>query len=211
MSISKYNLLIRAAITILGICLISFGIAWMRFSQFGTDPFVTMNIGISQFFRVDFGFIQMLSNLVLLAVMAKVTPKLIHLGTVLGIVVVGYLSDFFLDFLSFLPENFGWRLFAMGIGLLLCCFGVGVYMSADLGISPYDALGMVLERKTIRSLGYKEIRMITDICCVAIGVALGAPIGIGTILTAFCTGPLIDSFKKSVDTFLNTKILQKTI
>lgn len=74
----------------------------MRFSQFGTDPFVTMNIGISQFFRVDFGFIQMLSNLVLLAVMAKSTPKLIHLGTVLGIVVVGYLSDFFLDFLFFL-------------------------------------------------------------------------------------------------------------
>lgn len=82
----------------------------------------------------------------------------------------------------------------MAIGLLLCCFGVGVYMSADLGISPYDALGMVLERKTKRNLGYKEIRIITDICCVAIGFFLSAPIGLGTIFTAFFTGPLIDFF-----------------
>lgn len=211
MSTSKYNLFIRATITVLGICFISFGIAWMRFSQFGTDPFVTMNIGISQFLGVEFGFIQMLSNLVLLAVMLKVTPKLIHLGTFLGIVVVGYLSDFLLTFLSFLPENYGWRLFAVAIGLVLCCFGVGVYMSADLGISPYDALGMVLEREMRGKFKYKEIRIVTDLCCVVTGFTLGAPIGLGTLLTAFFTGPLIAYFKKGIDSFLNTKLLQKTL
>lgn len=183
----------------------------MRFSQLGTDPFVTMNIGISQFLGVEFGFIQMLSNLVLLVVMWKATPKFIHLGTALGIFIVGYLSDFLLTFLTGLPENYEWRLFAMGIGLILCCFGVGVYMSADLGISPYDALGMILEKQMKGRVKYKEIRIATDLCCVVLGFTLGAPVGLGTLLTAFFTGPLIAFFKKGIDTFLNTKLLQKPL
>ncbi|MGG5371905.1 YczE/YyaS/YitT family protein [Enterococcus sp. AZ196] len=209
MSISKYDVLVRPAITVLGVCLISFGIAWMRFSQFGTDPFVTMNIGISHFLSLEFGFIQMIANIALLAVMLRFSPKLIHLGTVLGIFLVGYLSDFLLKVVSLLPENYGMRIIAMLLGLVLCCFGVAVYMSADLGIAPYDALGMVLEKKIKRRFKYREIRIFTDVCCVIAGFSLGAPVGMGTVLTAFFTGPLINYFKKTVDSYLNEGVLQK--
>ena len=84
-------------------------------------------------------------------------------------------------------------------------------MSADLGISPYDALGMVLEREMRGKFKYKEIRIVTDLCCVVTGFTLGAPIGLGTLLTAFFTGPLIAYFKKGIDSFLNTKLLQKPL
>ncbi len=45
-------------------------------------------------------------------------------------------------------------------------------MSADLGISPYDALGMVLEREMRGKFKYKEIRIVTDLCCVVTGLLL---------------------------------------
>ncbi|MFZ2787577.1 MAG: hypothetical protein WAZ69_09555, partial [Trichococcus flocculiformis] len=62
----KSNILFRGGITFLGTSLISCGIAWMRFSGMGTDPFVTMNIGISESIGMDFGTIQMLANIAVL-------------------------------------------------------------------------------------------------------------------------------------------------
>ncbi len=202
---SKSNSFNRTALTVLGVLLISFGIAWMRFSQMGTDPFVTMNIGISKMISMDFGLIQMLANIFLLVVMMKFTPKLIHLGTILGIFVVGYLSDFLLAVIEFLPATFFVQLLAMCIGLFFCCFGVAVYMTADMGIAPYDALGMILEKKLSSRLTYKELRVITDICCVAVGFLCGAPIGLGTVITAFFTGPLINMFKNIIQQYGNRK------
>lgn len=203
---TKYSLAMRSVVTILGVLFISFGIACMRFSQFGTDPFVTMNIGISKYLVMDFGFIQMASNVVLLLFMLKYMRKRIHLGTVLGIFVVGYLSDFLLLFVANLPDQLIFRGLAMCVGLLSCCFGVAVYMSADLGIAPYDALGMILEQELLTKYNYKTIRIITDSCCVSVGLLLGAPVGPGTLIMAFFTGPLITFFMTAIEILLTKKV-----
>ena len=206
----KSNILFRGGITFLGASLISCGIAWMRFSRMGTDPFVTMNIGISEFIGMDFGTIQMLANIAVLLVMLRFRPRLIHLGTVLGIFFVGYFSDFLLGMLQNLPDTLTMRMLGLLIGLIACCFGVAVYMTADMGIAPYDALGIILLEKLPLRLTYREIRIMTDLSCVAVGLILGAKIGIGTIITAFFTGPLINYFKKKVEPFLTFAQFQKT-
>ncbi len=81
-------------------------------------------------------------------------------------------------------------------------------MTADLGVSTYDAVAIVMANKW--KLGkFKYIRIITDIICVVIGcvlfVAAGNPLsriptiaGIGTIVTAFFMGPLIDLFNEKI-------------
>ena len=182
----------------------------MRFSGMGTDPFVTMNIGISESIVMDFGTIQMLANIAVLLVMLWFRPKLIHLGTLLGIFFVGYFSDFLLGMLQNLPDTLTMRMLGLLLGLIACCFGVAVYMTADMGLAPYDALGIILLEKLPLRLTYREIRIMTDLSCVAVGFILGAQIGIGTIITAFFTGPLINYFKKKVEPFLTFAQFQKT-
>lgn len=197
----KANLFQRSLTTIFGVLIISIGIAWMRFSNFGTDPFVTMNIGISQFSGIPFGTVQMIANLVFLVFMLKFKKESIHLGTVLGIFAVGYASDFVLTLLNILPISLASRIFALSIGLICCCLGVAIYMRAELGIAPYDAAAMIIEENVQTRFKYREIRVVTDLCCVFVGFLFGASIGIGTILTAFFTGPLINFFGKKLDQF----------
>ena len=81
-------------------------------------------------------------------------------------------------------------------------------MTADLGVSTYDAIALVFSNKW--KLGkFKHIRICTDIVCIILGISLyllsgGNPaqittfVGIGTVVTAFCMGPLIDWFNKKI-------------
>ena len=79
-------------------------------------------------------------------------------------------------------------------------------MTADLGGSTYDAIALVCSEKW--KLGkFRLVRISSDFLCIAIGIGLyllgggsadsiSAFVNIGTILTAFCMGPLIDYFNR---------------
>ena len=81
-------------------------------------------------------------------------------------------------------------------------------MTADLGVSTYDAVAIVMAEKW--KMGkFKYVRIATDLVCVLLGTCLillgggdlrevTASVGVGTILTAFFMGPLIDFFNRTV-------------
>ena len=100
------------------------------------------------------------------------------------------------------------RVICLIIGIVVICFGSSLYMTADLGVSTYDAVAIVMSGKW-KWGKFKYIRICTDLVCVAAGCILfvlaGNPIGkiptiagIGTIITAFFMGPLIDLFNKKI-------------
>ncbi|MBR5320634.1 MAG: hypothetical protein IKU41_02210, partial [Clostridia bacterium] len=84
----------------------------------------------------------------------------------------------------------------------LLSLSASLYFNCNLGVSPYDALGFVLEEKV--KLKYKWCRVITDLVCTGIAFALSGPIGVGTVVTAFFMGPVI-SF---CDSTISKKVLQ---
>lgn len=45
----------KLPLLIIGVALIGFAISLLRLADFGTDPFTTMNLGISSFMGVSFG------------------------------------------------------------------------------------------------------------------------------------------------------------
>lgn len=81
-------------------------------------------------------------------------------------------------------------------------------MTADLGVSTYDAVALILVNKW--HIGqFKYIRIVTDVICVVLGAvlfllgggklsAIPTIIGVGTIITAFFMGPLIEVFNRKV-------------
>lgn len=79
-------------------------------------------------------------------------------------------------------------------------------MSADLGVSTYDAIALICTNKW--KLGrFNAVRIGTDIACIGLRISAylfsGSPangissfVGIGTIFTSFFMGPLIDLFNR---------------
>ena len=90
------------------------------------------------------------------------------------------------------------RLALMLVGMALMVIGSAFYMSADLGMSPYDALGYVVERLTGGRVTFRWARMAADACCVAVAFTVASArgtewelVGIGTLVMVFGIGPLL--------------------
>lgn len=62
-------------------------------------------------------------------------------------------------------------------------------MTANLGMAPYDCVSFIVPNKT--KLPFRWWRIISDFICVAVGFACGATVGVGTLIMAFGTGPLL--------------------
>ncbi len=134
----------------------------------------------------------------------------IGIATFINLFLLGYITQFSYAFLQgILPDpSLPVRIACLVIGIVIICFGSALYMTADLGVSTYDAVAIVMSSKWHWGK-FKYIRIITDLVCVAAGCtlfvlagnALGkipTIAGAGTIITAFFMGPLIDFFNVKV-------------
>ena len=82
------------------------------------------------------------------------------------------------------------------VGILGGCLGCSVYMTPELGSAPYDTLGIQIHEKS--KIPFKVCRIATDIICVIISLIFGGNVGIGTVIMAFGTGPVVQFFNEHV-------------
>ena len=75
------------------------------------------------------------------------------------------------------------------IGLILFTLGASLYMAPDLGAAPYDTIAPIITQRT--KLSYRTARITQDVLFMVAAVIVGGPVGFGTIIVAFFTGPLI--------------------
>ncbi|MBQ2284454.1 MAG: membrane protein [Clostridia bacterium] len=195
----------RMAIMFMSILLMGFAVSVFSYSGMGVDPFTALNMSISAKLGISFGFLQMCVNGVVLVLVALTADRLINVGTIVNMVGVGYVCEFFTSIYNqFLPQEnpFAVRLVLMALGVFLLSLSASLYFNCNVGVSPYDALGFVMEEKT--KLKYRWCRVVTDLICTGVAFLLGGPIGIGTVVTAFFMGPVI-SF---CDNSISKKVLQ---
>lgn len=195
---------------LLGILLIGICVTCYRLSEFGVDPFSGMNLGISGFIGWSFGNWQLVANILILVVVFFTVRHLIGPGTVINMVGVGYTADFLcwvvLDVLK-VEMTLPLRILALCLGTLFASLGVALYMIADMGLSPYDSVALIIEKLTKGKVPFQFARVASDITVIVIGVAfcLAAGnnvwliVGIGTIANALLNGPLIQFFRKRIE------------
>lgn len=56
------------------------------------------------------------------------------------------------------------RILCLIIGVVIICFGSAFYMTADLGVSTYDAVALIIVN-TWKKGKFQYVRIITDIVC----------------------------------------------
>jgi len=195
----------------LGLIILGFGVTLMRIINLGVDPFGAMNLGFSQHTGISFGTFIWISHSPIFLVMLWRARRLIGIGTLMGMFLVGYSIDFFYFIASFTPIleadlHISIRLIALAPTLLIFAFGIALYMEANVGTVPFDACGVIIEEATKGKFKFKWARVMMDGICAATAFLLGAPLGFATILTVVCLGPLINFFRKR----LSNKIRKRT-
>lgn len=70
--------------------------------------------------------------------------------------------------------------------------GVAMVNLSSMGMVPNDILSVWLFTRQ-KKLPYRAVRIIYDVVQLAIGLALGGVVGIGTVLSAVLTGPAIQA------------------
>ena len=190
------------------ICAISVGV--FKIAALGVDPFQSFMAGLDKLVPLDFGLLYIIVNALLLIFALVFDRHYIGIATFINLFLLGYITQFSYQFLQTVivePSIFV-RAACLVVGVVVICFGSAFYMTADLGVSTYDAVALIIVN-TWKKGKFQYVRIITDIVCVILGAALfvlgGGKIsaiptiaGIGTIITAFFMGPLIEFFNVHV-------------
>lgn len=190
----------RIIASLLGNVLVALGIALFKQSSLGNDPFTGMNMAMADVLRISFPVYQLCVNGVLFLIQFLAGRKLIGFGTLVNAFLVGSMVSFFFRLSSGwfgMPETFLFRVLVMLIGMAVCSFGLSMYQTADLGVSPYDSMALILDRRFSR-IPYFWCRIFTDGLCALVCFLAGGIIGLGTVVTAFGFGPVIAFFNRFV-------------
>ena len=205
------NLVRRSVATLVAVPLIGVGVAFFRMAMLGMDTFQVMMGGIDAVFPgVPFGLLWFVSLAVMLIIPFVFKRSLIGPGTILNIVIVGYIIDHAYHLLhQAIPNHYlGLRILWLGIGVLIIAMAIAFYLTANVGISAYDGITIIVAERHPK-LAFKYWRIICDCICLLLGVLLflaaGKPpqelfglLGVGTIVAALGMGPLIAWFAEKI-------------
>ncbi|MBQ6322371.1 MAG: hypothetical protein IJI24_05815 [Lachnospiraceae bacterium] len=200
----------RILMSALGVLISGISIGMFKRAMLGVDPFQSLMSGLNAVIPISFGTLYLIANLLLLLFALITDRKKIGLATLINLLFLGYIAEYIQHLLEkiWVSPSFAGRLALLAVAVVILCFATAFYFTADLGVSPYDAVALVISERN-RRLPFKAWRIITDSTCVIAGCCLcllsgytggqiAGVIGIGTIITAFFMGPLISFFRVRV-------------
>ena len=207
--LSKYlcrEYFLKAILCVTGVFIIGIGVGLMRYADFGIDPYMCfMNglyLAVFKNLGIGFGATFAISSLLMIVIVLIFDRSKIGLGTIAAIVLTGYVSDLGVFLCNFILIKgiafFILRIGMMVFGILFVAIGSGMYFNTNVGVSPYDGIGLIITQKTGKQNMYRWIRIGTDLICVSLGFSMGNIPGAGTVIMAFFTGPLFAFFRNKI-------------
>lgn len=170
-----------------GLLVFSLGVHLTIYAGLGLAPWDCLGMGISFHTPLNYGLAMTGISVVVLLIDLAMGEK-IGFGTVIDALLTGNFIEGF-NRLNPLPENESlWLgLLCLLIGMALTALGMAVYMKAGQGCGPRDTLLVALGKRLPRvPIGVVEI-LLYAVVLVA-GWLLGGPVGIGTVITTFGAG-----------------------
>lgn len=184
--------------------IIGLAINLLRVSLFGNDPFSCMQLGFSKFFNASYGTCVIIFNLIAIIPIFLIDRSYIQIGTLINMFILGPVVDGWYWIMIHVYPDLGYismlaRIVCLVLGVVICCFGASMYMVTNLGMGPYDAIGWIIEKLTKKKVPFKYARMGIDGTATVVGFIFGSIVGVGTLVMALGTGPLITFFNDNIN------------
>lgn len=218
MRINVKELLARVLILLVGLTIAHLGVTLFILADLGSDPF---NVLVQGIFRtignlLDWSFIThgrvhiVICFIIILALLA-VDRSYIKIGTILCMIFGGPIIDVFTVVLApvfAITDSFVFKLLMLALGCVILAYGMTIVIKSDAGTGPNDLVAVVISDKLKKK--FSIVRIIVDLSFVIIGFVLGGSLGIGTIICAFCVGPVAGHFLPINEKIVNG-ILKKVL
>lgn len=194
---SKRNFIVMlSAIPVMGL-----GVCLFKLSLMGNDPSSAFVMAVADKIHIDFSIVLLVFNLLCFVFEFIFGRKnhLIGIGTFVNWFFVGIIASLFVRLIThFFGAEYTLvaRILIMISGVLVLSFSASLYQTANLGIAPYDALSIMMDKHL--PIPYFWCRIITDAVCALLAYLLGGIVGVGTLICALGLGPFISMFNKLV-------------
>ncbi|ERK28983.1 YczE/YyaS/YitT family protein [Clostridium intestinale] len=184
------QLSLRTLKLIWGLFLFALGVVLTIQANIGLAPWDAFSVGGSNITGITYGNVVILTGVGILIFIVLLKEK-IGLGTILNTVLIGAMSDILLG-LKIIPvmDNFFFGLIMLLVGQIVISFGSYFYIGQGLGSGPRDSL-MIALSKRLPNVSIGVIRGGIEGTALIIGWLLGAKVGIGTIISVFGIGFII--------------------
>jgi uncharacterized membrane protein YczE len=174
---------------ILGLYLFGLGIAFQIRATLGLAPWDVFGQGLSNITGLSFGLATVLASALILLLWIPLKQKP-GLGTVFNALLIGPFVELSL---RFVPSAADWGLVGQiawyVLGMAIIALGTGVYIGARLGPGPRDGLMTGSVKKFGKPVWI--VRTVLEGGATLIGIALGGPVGLGTVLFVVGIGPMV--------------------
>lgn len=189
----------RIGMAFFGVIVTGFCVGAFQAADLGADPFTCFVTGVGNFFHSTYSTFYVILTGILLVGVFFVEKHYIGIATVINLLFTGMAADFMRGILEhFFPDpSLPARIVMMLFGIFGTCFAASIYFTADLGVSAYDAWSLIAAYK-YKLLAFRLCRIVSDCFCVLVGFAGHATIGVGTVITAFFMGPVVQWFNTNV-------------
>lgn len=194
----------RLAFMLPGVLLMGVFVSILVEIGWGTDPASFMNLNIASLLGWGLGNTEVLVYGLMLVFTFAFGAEMIGFGTLANMILIGYVIDICrwiwknIGFAAVLSEgSFVLRLTIFVVVLLLFVIAAAIYMNAQMGVAPYDAIPNILSG-WMPKIPFFVVRMSFDLSAVLIGVIAGK-LGeagiqgsiIGSVAMSFLLGPVI--------------------
>ena len=190
---------LKVVLLLTGLTIAHLGVTLFLQADLGSDPF---NVLIQGLFRaipwpefMTHGNVHVGVSFLIILVLRAVDRSYIQIGTLLCMILGGPIIDVFTVLLGGVIHSqspFLWRVACLALGCVILAFGMTIVIKSRAGTGPNDLVAVVISDKSKKK--FSVIRILTDVAFVVIGFALGGSFGVGTLICAFCVGPVAGVF-----------------
>ena len=173
-----------------GLVVFAFGVHLTIYANIGLAPWDCFGMGISYHTFLNYGLAMTVISLAVLLIDLLLRER-IGYGTIIDALLTGNLVQLYNN-INPLPENRNvWiGIAAMLTGYIFMALGMWIYMSAAQGCGPRDSL-LVGLGKRMPKMPIGVVEIILWAVVLLIGWLLGGPVGIGTLISTFGAGAIM--------------------
>ena len=177
----------RFIIYLFGLLVMSLGIVLLILADLGPSPWDVLHVGLYYKFGLTIGSWNIIAGFFILGVSAMISKSIPQFGAFLNMILVGLFIDMYL-MIPFLqtPSSLTGKVVMFAVALLINCYGMGLYISAQLGAGPRDSLMLAITSKTGWKVG--KVRSTMEVLVLILGWQLGGPLFWGTIVISLMIG-----------------------
>ena len=183
-------ILLNMLIAFVSLFVNGFGVYLTIQANIGAGPWDVLNIGVSKTLGMLYGNASIAISITILVIDILLREP-IGIAMIIDALTVGKAVDFY-NRLNVVPpcKDPLTGVLIMIAGLVVLAYTQFTYMSASLGCGPRDTLLVGLAKRLDRlPIGLVSILLLGT--ATLIGWLLGGPVGLGTIICAFGTGPVM--------------------